>query len=429
MADKVPGRAWVVTFAGTAVNLCLGILYAWSVWAKALINEKMAGQVMTGMNAGWVFLTNSEAADPFMICIIIFTILMIPGGKIQDKFGPKVGAITGGLCLALGCIIAGLTKSYTGLIIGFGIFGGIGMGIGYAAPTPAALKWFGAHKRGLVAGLVVGGYGGAALYVAPLGAHLIEVGGLTYSFVFLGILFGVVTIIAGSLLSWPEPGYVPPAAPVKAGVAPAKRAGTVVDWAPSEALKTWQLWALVLMFIGTAQSGLMVISIAAPLLAGAAKAVPFLLANAWILPCFGGAVNASGRVGTGFYSDKIGRSNAYALNCIVSAILLFLMPTIVGAKSIFFLFVAVFIAYWQYGGGLSLMPSFTADFFGPKNLGMNYGLVFLGWGGGFFMAKIAGIVKDAYGTYDLAFYMSGVVLIIAVILSRITKRPLHVQER
>jgi OFA family oxalate/formate antiporter-like MFS transporter len=428
MADKVPGKAWVVTFAGTAVNLCLGILYAWSVWSKALINEKMAGQAMSGVNEGWIYLTNSQAADPFMYCVIIFTLLMIPGGKIQDKLGPKVGAITGGLFLAVGCIIAGLTKSYTGLIVGFGIFGGIGMGIGYAAPTPAALKWFGPHKRGLVAGLVVGGYGGAALYVAPLGAHLIEVGGITYSFVFLGILFGVVTIIAGSLLSWPEPGYVPPAAPTKAGVAPAKRVGTVVDWAPSEAIKTWQLYALILMFIGSTQSGLMIISIAAPLLAGAAKAVPLLLANAWILPCYGGLVNASGRVCTGLYSDKIGRTNAYSLNCIISAICLFLMPTIVGGKGLILLFVAVGIAYWQYGGGLSLMPSFTADFFGPKNLGMNYGLVFLGWGGGFFMAKVAGIVKDTTGTYDLAFYMSGVVLIIVVILSRITKRPLHERE-
>jgi OFA family oxalate/formate antiporter-like MFS transporter len=362
-----------------------------------------------------------------MYCVIIFTLLMIPGGKIQDKFGPKVGAITGGLFLAVGCIIAGLTKSYTGLIIGFGIFGGIGMGIGYAAPTPAALKWFGPHKRGLIAGLVVGGYGGAALYVAPLGAHLIDVGGITYSFVFLGILFGVVTIIAGSLLAWPEPGYVPPAARAKPGAV--KHVGTIVDWAPSEALTTWQLYALILMFIGSTQSGLMIISIAAPLLALAAKGVPFLVANAWILPWYGGAVNASGRVVTGLYSDKIGRANAYSLNCIISAICLFLMPSIVGAKSVILLFVAVGIAYWQYGGGLSLMPSFTADFFGPKNLGMNYGLVFLGWGGGFFMAKVAGIVKDKTGAYDLAFYLSGIVLIIVVILSRITKRPLHVEER
>ena len=121
------------------------------------------------MNEGWKYLTNAEAATPFSLCVLIFALFMIPGGRIQDKFGPKVGAITGGLFLALGCIIAGVTKSYAGLIVGFGILGGIGMGIGYAAPTPAALKWFGPHKRGLIAGLVVGGYGGAALYIAPLG--------------------------------------------------------------------------------------------------------------------------------------------------------------------------------------------------------------------------------------------------------------------
>ena len=167
-AGKVPGRAWVVVAAGTVVNLCLGILYAWSVWGAALVYPvkeevlKMAGQPMEGLNAGWHYLTNAQAATPFSLSVMIFALFMIPGGRIHDKFGPKVGAIAGGLFLGLGCIIAGLMKSYTGLIIGFGVFGGIGMGIGYAAPTPAALKWFGPHKRGLIAGLVVGGYGGAA---------------------------------------------------------------------------------------------------------------------------------------------------------------------------------------------------------------------------------------------------------------------------
>ena len=422
MADKVPGKAWVVVFAGTAVNLCLGILYAWSVWSKALINESkaLAGAVQEGLNAGWPYLTNSEAATPFSLCVIIFTILMIPGGKIQDKYGPKVGAIAGGLFLAAGCIIAGLAKSYTGLVIGFGVFGGIGMGIGYAAPTPAALKWFGPHKRGLIAGLVVGGYGGAALYVAWLGNKLITSGGISYSFIWLGIFFAIVTIIAGSLLAWPEPGYVPPAQ--VGAISAAAKAATTIDWAPSEILKTGQFLGLVLMFIATTQSGLMIISIAAPL------GTKMLGATAWLLASFGGLINALGRVGTGLYSDKIGRDKAYALNCIVSAVCLFLMPQIVAAGSIFLLFLAVGIAYWQYGGGLSLMPSFTADFFGPKNLGMNYGLVFLGWGGGFFMAKVAGIIKDATGTYDWAFYLSGLVLIIGVIISRINKRPMHVTE-
>lgn len=426
--DKVPGRAWIVTFAGTAVNLCLGILYAWSVWSKALINLDKAGQQMEGLNAGWTYLTNAQAATPFSLCVLIFALLMIPGGRIQDKFGPKVGAITGGLFLAVGCIIAGVMKSYAGLIIGFGIFGGIGMGIGYAAPTPAALKWFGPHKRGLIAGLVVGGYGGAALYISPLAAYLLASGGITYSFVFLGIFFAAVVMVAGSLLSWPDPGYVPPAPVVKAGAAPAKAAGTMIDWVAADMMKTWQFYALVFLFIGSTQSGLMIIANASGILASAAKGVPFLVANAWILASYGGLVNAAGRVGTGMYSDKIGRANAYTLNCIVSAVCLFLLPAIVASGSVFLLFVAVGIAYWQYGGGLALMPSFTADFYGAKNLGFNYGLVFIGWGLGFFMARLAGTIKDVTGSLNYAYYISAAILIVATIICRATKRPVLEHE-
>ncbi|HXW68921.1 MAG TPA: OFA family MFS transporter [Dissulfurispiraceae bacterium] len=423
--NKVPAKAWVVTFAGTAINLCLGILYAWSVWAKALINVKQAGQPMTGINEGWTFLTNAEAATPFSLCVIIFAIFMIAGGRIQDRFGPKVGATLGGLCLAVGCILAGLMKSYSGLIIGFGILGGIGMGIGYAAPTPAALKWFGPHKRGLVAGLVVGGYGGAALYIAPLAQKLIDSYGISGSFIALGILFAIVVVVAGQLLAWPPAGYVPPSAKGVTAVSAAATAKrqSAHDWSAGEMSKTWQFYALIVLFIGSTQSGLMIIANAAGILATTAKGIPFFALNAWILVSFGGAINALGRVGTGMYSDKIGRANAYTLNCIVSALCLFAMPSIIASKNVFLLFLAIGIAYWQYGGGLALLPAFTADFYGAKNLGFNYGLVFIGWGLGFFMARLAGTIKDITGSLDYAFYLSAAVLIIAVILVRITHRP------
>jgi OFA family oxalate/formate antiporter-like MFS transporter len=423
--NKVPGKAWVVTFAGMTINLCLGILYAWSVWAKALIDVKNAGQPMSGINEGWTYLTNAEAATPFSLCVIIFALFMIPGGRIQDKFGPKVGATVGGLCLAAGCILAGLMRSYSGLIIGFGILGGIGMGIGYAAPTPAALKWFGPHRRGLIAGLVVGGYGGAALYIAPLAQKLIDSYGVSGSFIGLGVFFAVVVVIAGQLLAWPPAGYVPPAAAAQtaAGAAATAKKQTAHNWSAGEMTKTWQFYALVILFIGSTQSGLMIIANAAGILAKAAKGVPFLVANAWILVSFGGAINALGRVGTGMYSDKIGRANAYTLNCIISAVCLLAMPSIIASQNVVLLFLAVGIAYWQYGGGLALLPAFTADFFGAKNLGFNYGLVFLGWGLGFFMARLAGTIKDMTGSLDYAFYLSAAVLIVAVALVRITKRP------
>lgn len=422
---KVPGKAWVVTFAGTAINLCLGILYAWSVWAKALIDETKVGQVMTGVNEGWTYLNNAQAATPFSLCVIMFALFMIPGGRIQDRYGPKVGATLGGLFLAAGCILSGLMKSYTGLVVGFGLLGGIGMGIGYAAPTPAALKWFGPHKRGLIAGLVVGGYGGAALYISPLATYLITTMSISGSFITLGILFAVVVIVAGQLLAWPPPGYVPPAAPVKAAAAgaPARATLTAVDWVAKDMVKTWQYYALVVMFIGTTQSGLLVIANAAGLLATTAKGVPFLAANAWLLASFGGLINAVGRVGTGVYSDKIGRGNAYILNCFVSALCLFALPAVMKSGNVALLFLVVGIAYWQYGGGLALLPSFTADFFGPKNLGFNYGLVFIGWGFGFFMARLGGTIKDVTGSLDWAFYLSGIVLLMMLALCRFTKRP------
>ncbi|MBF0572935.1 MAG: OFA family MFS transporter [Desulfamplus sp.] len=419
--EKVPTQAWITTFSGTAINLCLGILYAWSIWKSALVNVDKAGQVMDGINAGWIYLTNAEAATPFSLCVIIFALLMIPGGRIQDKISPKFGATLGGLLLAAGCIVAGLMKSYTGLIIGFGILGGAGMGIGYAAPTPAALKWFGPEKRGLIAGLVVGGYGGAALYIGGLGSYLLKAYGISGSFIYLGIFFAVVVVIAGQMLKTPPAGYTPPANLTNAGQKSATE--KTHNWEAGDMIKTWQFYALVVMFILTTQSGLLIISSANGLLMSTAKGMPFFVANAWLLVSFGGLINASGRVGTGYYSDKIGRLNAYCLNCGISALCLFALPFVIKTANLSLLFLVVGIAYWQYGGGLSLMPSFTADFFGAKNLGFNYGLVFIGWGIGFFMARIGGWIEDVTGSLDYAFYISGALLVGGVLLARITTKP------
>ncbi len=423
--QSVPGQAWVTVFAGMAINLCLGILYAWSIWKSALVDVDKAGQAMTGINEGWVFLNNAQAATPFSLCVIIFALLMIPGGRIQDKISPKFGAILGGLTLAAGCIIAGLMKSYTGIMIGFGVLGGIGMGIGYAAPTPAALKWFGPHKRGLIAGIVVGGYGGAALYIGALGSYLIKNYGITGSFVGLGVFFAAVVVIAGSMLKTPPEGYV---APTLSGGNVATANSTITNWEASDVVKTWQFYALVVMFILTTQSGLLIIANANGLLMKTAKGMDFFVANGWILVSFGGLVNALGRVGTGFYSDKIGRLNAYCLNCGVSALCLFSLPYVIATQNLLLLFLAVGIAYWQYGGGLALMPSFTSDFFGPKNLGMNYGLVFIGWGLGFFMARLGGTIQDVTGSLNYAFYISGALLVAGVILAQMTRRPMHTDE-
>lgn len=131
-AAKVPPRAWVVTFAGTAVNLCLGILYAWSVWKAGLIADAdhPAGSPMTGRDAGWTYLTDAQATWAYGLCGLVFALVMIPSGRLQDRYGPRLGATLGGLFLDGGCFVAGLMKSYTGVLLGFGQMGGTGMGLG-----------------------------------------------------------------------------------------------------------------------------------------------------------------------------------------------------------------------------------------------------------------------------------------------------------
>jgi OFA family oxalate/formate antiporter-like MFS transporter len=420
---RVPGRAWAVVLAGTAVNLCLGILYAWSVWKANLTADAAhpAGTPMTGINEGWHYLTRAEATWAYAVCGFAFALFMIPGGRLQDRYGPKLGATLGGLCLASGCIIAGLAKSYTGLIVGFGLLGGIGMGLGYAAATPAAVRWFGPHRRALIVGIVVGGYGGAAIYIAPLAKWLIAEHGLSGSFIGLGVLFAIVVVLAGQLLSWPPAGYVPPGPPATAR--PRPHAVAAADWPTAAMLRTWQFYALVFIFIGSAQSGLLVIANAAPMLNKTGQSIPFFATNAWLLAAFGGFVNASGRVGTGSYSDRIGRQNAYLINGVVSAACLFLTPWVMASGSVPLLFLVVGVAYWQYGGGLALLPAFTADYFGSKNLGLNYGLVFVGWGIAFFIPQAAGYIEDATGNLDAAFYLSGGLLAAAVVISQLLRKP------
>jgi OFA family oxalate/formate antiporter-like MFS transporter len=369
----------------------------------------MPGTEMAEPNTGWSYLSDSEATIAYSLCGITFALFMIPGGRVQDKYGARTGAVLGGLFLAAGCILAGLVKGNTGLLLGFGLLGGIGMGLGYASATPAAIRWFGTHRRGLVVGLVVGGYGGAVVYIAPLAEYLVKNHGLTASFVVLGVLFAAMVTLAGSLLFKPPLDYVAPKS---------LKATKTVDVAPRDILKTGRFVVLLFLLFGSSQSGLLVIGNAAPMMATTAKGIPFFAENAWLLAAFGGVVNALGRVGTGMYSDTIGRANAYALNGLIAMVALFATPAVMSAGNVWLLFLVVGIAFWQYGGGLALIPAATADAFGAKNMGTNYGLVFLGWGLAFLVPLLAGILKDQTGQLDAAFYSSAGILLACVVLSR-----------
>ncbi len=413
-----PLRAWSVVAAGTAVNLCLGILYAWSVWKSALVETptRPAGTPLTGVNAGWHALTDAQSTWAYSVCGVVFALSMVPAGRLQDRRGPRLSATLGGVCLGAGCVVAGVSRSFEGLVLGFGVLGGIGMGLGYAAATPAAVAWFGPDRRGLVAGLVVAGYGAAAVYISPLAKHLIGEFGITGSFVGLGAFFAVAVVGMAQLLATPAKPTAPP-------VSLSDTLPKVAGMSPREMLATWQFYALVVLFAASAQSGLLVIANAAPILAKTATAGGFLAENAWLLASFGGVVNALGRVGTGVYSDAIGRRGAYTLNGLAAVACLWLTPSVMQSGSVPLLFAVVGVAYWQYGGGLALMPALTADLFGANQLGAKYGLVFLGWGAAFLVPLVAGYVRDSTGSLDAAFYGSGLAMLLAVGLSRALRGP------
>lgn len=425
MSDSTgtPWRGWMATFAGLAVNLCLGILYAWSVWRAQLVNEKLAGTPMSGVNSEWVYLTPAEGNWAYSICGLVFALTMILGGKIQDKFGPKLGVTLGGLSLAAGCILAGMMHSFMGLVIGFGVLGGIGMGLGYAATTPAAVKWFGPERRGLIVGIVVAGYGAAAIYISPLGEWLIDKHGISGSFIGLGILFSVVVIVAGQLIHVPPPGYVPSSRAKNSANSPVT--ATAAQWRAPEMLRTWQFYALVFLFMCSAQAGLLLIGSAKPLFMETTKTDPTWASKTWIIVSFLGLINALGRIGTGSYSDKLGRKNAYLFNAMLAAAGAAAIPSVVANGQTALFFVLIGIAAWQYGGGLSLLPAFTADFFGAKNMGFNYGLVFLGWGFAFFVPQVA----DSFALkLEERMYLSGGLLIAGCVVCALLRRPLKKEQ-
>jgi MFS family permease len=269
----------------------------------------------------------------------------------------------------------------------------------------------------MLIGITVSGYGGAAFYVAPLIKWLIVSYSLSASFYVLGIAYLIIIFLAGLVLKWPEPGYEPPKPPESWVKAKARAASqSLEDWSAGEMVKTWQFYALILLFCLNTQAGLLIIG-------HAAKFIKPMLASGFILVSAGGFFNAAGRIGTGKYSDIIGRDRAYIINAAAAAVCMFALPSVIAAKSLVLAFVFCIIAYWVYGGGLSLLPSYTLDFYGPKNLGFNYGLVFIGWGLGAFMPKLGGYIRDHTGKYDMAFYIAGILLIVAILIALAAKRP------
>jgi MFS transporter, OFA family, oxalate/formate antiporter len=396
MSETTGNRGIIVTAAGTGVNLALGVLYAWSVIKSAIPDS-------------WEW-SNANKALPYSVACLMFALAMIPAGRLQDKIGPRWVATLGGIFAGAGCIVAGLCgSSLVGFVLGFGVLGGVGIGFGYAAATPPAVKWFPPQRTGLVAGIVVAGFGLASVYIAPLASWLLATfatttaagaveKGVSQTMMVFGLAFLVMVTVLAQLLRDPPPGYVAQGA--------GKSATPAVNVPWSDMLRTAHFYVLWIMYFAGAAAGLTFISVAQNLGKQSLGELAFL---AVVVLAIG---NAGGRVLAGSVSDRLGRQTTL---CTVFLLQAFIVGVLFFARAggAWPLLLAILLLIGaNYGANLSLFPSASKDYFGLKGFGLNYGILFTAWGSaGLIMPWVNGRITDVTGSEDWTY-----AIIIALLL-------------
>jgi MFS family permease len=388
-------RRWAVLFAGTGINLALGVLYTWSMFKDAISKE-----------FGW---KGEQLNDPYALCCLVFAFTMILAGRCQDKLGPRLTASIGGLLVGIGLVLISRTNSYLAWVLGFGVLVGTGIGFGYSSATPAALKWFPPAKTGLVAGLVVAGFGLAPVYLSPLSKYLLATQGLRGAMLLYGIAFALAVCGLAQLL------VNPPAKQNTGGSAPNAPKPAADGTLPGEILRTPTFyWLWVIYFIG-AGAGLMVISS----ISGMAK--KSLGDAAFVAVAVMAIGNAAGRIGAGLLSDRIGRRWTLLLVLLFQALLMFAAIPTAGTKGLagwLIVLLATLIGF-NYGANLALFPAYAKDLWGLKSFGMNYGILFTAWGaGGLVLSRLQQMLTARNGgSFTSSFAVAGALLLLGAALT------------
>ncbi|KYZ75843.1 MFS transporter [Anaerosporomusa subterranea] len=394
MTEKSTNR-WLVLLSGILINLCIGSAYAWSVYQKPLIAMFK-----------W---STKETSLAFTLSCVLVPLAMIVAGKIQDQKGPKMVIFGGGIIFGLGIIGAGFTNSLSFLYMTYGVLGGIGIGTVYACTVANTVKFF-PDKRGLASGLVVAGFGSGAVVLAPLSSALIESYGVLATFKILGVAYLVLISACTTLVKTAPPGYRPagwtPPPPTATTIT-----GTDKNW--REMLSDPMFYVLWSIYLIGCVSGLMIIGHASPIGQEVIKLSP---ATAAMCVGFLALANTAGRIFWGWVSDKIGRYNAVKIMFILAGLMMFTLTQV----TTFVPFVIVLMAIGLcFGGVMGIFPSITADAFGAKNLGMNYGIIFTAWGAaGIVGPLMAGHFKEINkGDYTQAFLIAAGLSVIGVMLT------------
>ncbi|MGO4342021.1 L-lactate MFS transporter [Pedococcus sp. 2YAF34] len=411
-AGRAPNR-WVILVCAILVQLSIGSVYAWSVFAKALQSEEAFG---------W---SKAKAAVPFSVVLGMIFIGSFVGGRLQDRRGPRVVAMVGGVIYSIGVIMASFATNadmFWLLVLGYGVIGGFGLGMVYIVPIAMLQKWF-PDKPGLITGLAVAGFGFGAVITAPVGQALIDNSPSqpTRAFLWLGIAYLVALLIGTTFFANPPAGA---AATATTEAADDDKAVDAVsgerDFAVDEALRTPQWYLLTLILTMSVTAGISLIAVAAGSatdIAGYSKTAAASLVG--ILAVF----NGGGRILWGWLSDMVGKMPAFLGILGIQAVCLLLIPH--ASNTALFAVLAALI-YTCYGGAFGTMPSTAGKFFGVKNVGAIYGLMLVGWsiGGVIGPLLIASLIGDSK-SYTRGFTIIGIITIVAMVIPLITRKPHH----
>ncbi len=384
------GNRWLIAIMGTLLQVCLGTVYAWSVFQKLLTTAYK-----------W---TNAQAMWAFCLAICFLGLAAAWGGINLPKYGPKKLAMTGGFLFGLGYIIAAAALHYSSLVLfllGYGVIGGCGLGLGYVTPVATAGKWF-PDKKGLVTGMVVMGFGlGAAfmsIFFAPFFLSYFN-NDLVKVFASLGGLFMVLAMLAASFLKNPPQGYVPEGWTPPAQSAQGQQADAIT-YGVSKFIFSGKFMMLWLVFCANITAGIALISLQSPILQELYRkmdgTIPAekLVAYGGLLVAITSLFNGIGRFFWGGMSDKIGRIQTFRV-MLGTQIAVFIALIFIHHPLVFGILLCYILLC--YGGGFGTMPSLILDTFGAKMMAVVYGFILTAWSAaGIIGPQIIAVLKDKF---------------------------------
>ncbi len=375
---------WLILVAAIVTNICIGTLYAWSVFSLPL------GKVF-----GW---PATAIALAFTINHALSPVAMIGGGYIQDRLGSKANVIIGGIMFSVGLFITGFVSSVEMLYFTYSVLAGIGGGVVYAGTLGNTVKFF-PDKRGLASGLVAAGYGSGATIVAPIASSMIISVGVLTTFKILGVIFFAVIFLCSLVIKKAPPGFTPAGWTRPAAVNAPLPAAADLAWTQMLRDKVW--WVVLVMLTCSAMSGLMITAFASPIGQQMFKLTPM---DAAFFVSLVAISNALGRVAFGYISDKIGRSSTIMVMYVISALAM-LNLAVTGSVTGFA--ISGIGVGAVFGGFMSTMPSIISERYGLKNFGVNYGITFIGFSlAAIFGPMTAATVRVATGNYEQAFWIA-----------------------